>query len=228
MTDSLLILQTRLGHRFARPDLLQEALTHASATPAGKRISYERLEFLGDRVLGLAVAALLLKRFPEEPEGPLAQRFAVLVSRETLAEVASELDLPNLIVMAASEAAGGGRENTATLADVCEAVIGALFLDGGYAAADSMVRSFWQERAVEDRRPPRDPKTALQEWAQARSLPLPHYREIRRDGPPHAPDFTIEVQVAGFPPENGQGRAKRQAERRAAETLLARLENGAG
>ncbi|MBC6416766.1 MAG: ribonuclease III [Rhodospirillales bacterium] len=218
----------RIGYRFARLELLQEALTHASATPAGKRISYERLEFLGDRVLGLAVAALLLKRFPEEPEGSLARRFAALVSRETLAEVAGELELPGLIVMAASEAAGGGRENAATLADVCEAVIGALFLDGGYAAADGMVRIFWKERATGDRRPPRDPKTALQEWAQARGLPLPRYREVRRDGPPHAPDFTIEVEVVGFPPGKGQGRAKRQAERRAAETFLARLEKSAG
>lgn len=219
-------LQERLGHRFAEPALLREALTHASASGANKRLSYERLEFLGDRVLGLAVARILLERFPDEPEGALAKRFAVLVQRESLAEVAETLGLPELIVMAASEAAAGGRANSATLADACEAVIGALFLDGGYAAAESAVARYWRQRIEEDRRPPRDPKTALQEWAQARSLPLPVYREVRREGPAHAPDFTIEVQVAGIAPERGQGPSKRAAEREAALHLLTRLERG--
>ncbi|MEO1193370.1 MAG: ribonuclease III [Pseudomonadota bacterium] len=217
-------LQDRLGHRFQQPDLLVEAITHASLSPGGKRISYERLEFLGDRVLGLAVAALLIERFPEEAEGPLAKRFAVLVQRESLAAVAKGLELPAAIRMAPSEEAGGGRENAATLADSCEAVIGALFLDGSYAAAETLVRRLWLPRIEEDPRPPRDPKTSLQEWAQARGLALPVYREVRREGPAHAPDFTIEVQVAGSPPEQGQGRSKRQGERAAAEALLRRLE----
>ncbi len=224
MTDAPDDLETRLGHRFARPDLLEEALTHASVGTPGRRVSYERLEFLGDRVVGLVVAALLLECFPNESEGALAKRFAVLVSRETLAEVALELGLAEAIRMAPSEEAGGGRENNATLADVCEAVVGALFLDAGYEPAAVLIQRLWRDRVLENRRPPRDPKTALQEWAQARGLSLPHYREVRRDGPPHAPDFTIEVQVGSFPPEQGQGRAKRQAERRAAEVLLARLE----
>ncbi len=224
MTDPLKALEARLGHSFADPALLQEALTHASTLSAGKRISYERLEFLGDRVVGLAVAALLIESFPNEAEGPLAKRFAVLVSRETLAEVAGDLDLADAIVMAPSEEAGGGRENNATLADVCEAVIGAVFKDGGYEAAAGLVQRHWRARVLEDRRPPRDPKTALQEWAQARGLPLPRYREVRRDGPPHAPDFTIEVQVESYPPEQGQGRSKRQAEREGAEVLLTKLE----
>ncbi len=227
MTDvapGLVELQERLCHRFARPELLREALTHASASPSGPKVSYERLEFLGDRVLGLVVAHLLLERFPEEPEGPLAKRFAVLVQRESLAEVAAELGLSSLIVMAPSEEASGGRENGATLADACEAVIGALFLDGGYPAAEALVRRLWRKRVEEDRRPPRDPKTALQEWAQARGLPLPNYREVRREGPAHAPDFTIEVKVEGSAPEVGQGRSKRTAERQAAEALLQRLE----
>lgn len=217
-------LQERLGYRFRSARLLSEALTHASATPGGGRLSYERLEFLGDRVVGLAVARLLLEAFPDEPEGALAKRFAVLVRRESMAEVATDLGLADHIVMAPSEETSGGRRNQATLADVCEAVIGALFLDGGYGPAEALVERLWQERIAEDRRPPRDPKTALQEWAQARGLALPVYREIRREGPPHAPDFTIEVQVAGTAPESGQGRSKRQAERQAAERLLRRLE----
>ncbi len=221
-------LQRQLGHCFARPELLQEALTHASASPSGRRVSYERLEFLGDRVLGLVVAAMLLERFPDEPEGSLAKRFAVLVQRESLSEVAMGLGLQPLIVMAPSEEASGGRENGATLADACEAVIGALFLDGGYTTAEALVRRLWSGRIEEDRRPPRDPKTALQEWAQARGLPLPSYREVRREGPAHAPDFTIEVLVAGSAPEVGQGRSKRIAERQAADTLLARLERSEG
>lgn len=229
MTDGLQALEARLGHSFSKPELLREATTHASttntgATNTGKRVSYERLEFLGDRVVGLAVAELLIACFPNEAEGSLAKRFAVLVSRETLAEVAGDLDLAEAILMAPSEEAGGGRENSATLSDVCEAVIGAVFLDGGYRAAAGLVERHWRERVLEDRRPPRDPKTALQEWAQARGLPLPLYREVRRDGPAHAPDFTIEVLVGSFPPEKGQGRSKRQAERECAEALLTRLE----
>ncbi len=224
MTDGLKALEARLGYGFARPELLLEAITHASTAGTGKRISYERLEFLGDRVVGLAVAELLIGCFPNEAEGPLAKRFAVLVSRETLAEVAGDLDLSQVIRMAPSEEAGGGRENAATLADVCEAVIGALFLDGGYETAAQLVQRHWRDRVLEDRRPPRDPKTALQEWAQARGLALPSYREVRREGPAHAPDFTIEVQVASFAPEQGQGRSKRQAEREGAEALLTRLE----
>ncbi|GAB5470795.1 MAG: ribonuclease III [Rhodospirillales bacterium] len=224
-SQDLAALEALLGHRFARPERLLEALTHASTAASGRRISYERLEFLGDRVLGLAVAALLLERFPEEAEGALAKRFAVLVQRESLAEVAVDLGLPERIVMAPSEAAGGGRENSATLADACEAVIGALFLDGGYERAEALVRRLWLPRIEEDRRPPRDPKTGLQEWAQARGLPLPHYREVRRDGPAHAPDFTIEVQVSGSAGALGHGRSKRQAERAAAEALLRRLES---
>ncbi len=228
MTSQLQDIQVRLEYRFANPELLQEALTHASTVTSGKRISYERLEFLGDRVVGLVVAALLLECFPEEVEGLLAKRFAVLVSREALAEVAGDLNLPAAIVMAPSEEAGGGRENSATLADVCEAVIGAVFLDGGYEPAASLVRRLWRVRTMEERRPPRDPKTALQEWAQARGLPLPRYREVCREGPAHAPDFTIEVQVGSFSPEQGQGRTKRQAERQAAESLLLRLEEREG
>ncbi len=224
MTEAIKALETRLEHRFARPELLLEAMTHASTAAAGRRVSYERLEFLGDRVVGLAVAALLLECFPGESEGALAKRFAALVSRDTLAEVAAELELAEAIVMAPSEEAGGGRENAATLADVCEAVVGAVFLDAGYETAAELVGRLWRSRVLENRRPPRDPKTALQEWAQARGLPLPNYREVHREGPPHAPDFTIEVQVGGFPPERGQGKAKRQAERKAAEALLGRLE----
>jgi len=217
-----------LGHRFSNPDLLEEALTHASALNQGPAVksaeSYQRLEFLGDRVLGLVVADLLVRRFPDEPEGALAKRFAVLVQRETLAEVAESLELAKFLRLATSEDLSGGRDNPTTLADCCEAVIGALFMDGGYEVAAATIRELWLPLAEQARHPPRDPKTALQEWAQARGLPLPRYREVRRSGPAHAPDFTIEVSVPGAAPAEGQGRSKRQAEREAAASLLERLE----
>lgn len=221
-------LAARLGHRFARPGVLSQALTHASAVQDGPARdhaveTYERLEFLGDRVLALIVADLLLERFPKEPEGPLAQRLADLVRRETLARVAQSIDLGAYLRLAKASDAGGERENPAILADACEAVIGALFLDGGLAAARGFVEPVWRPLLEEARRPPQDAKTALQEWAQGRGLPLPQYRETGRSGPDHEPVFTIEVSLPEQGGETGQGRSKRQAEQAAAERLLARL-----
>jgi len=211
-----------LSHRFASPNLLREALTHPSA--AGSPLqSYERLEFLGDRVLGLIVADLLLAHFQEEPEGALARRFAALVRRETLAEVAESIGLGNFLILAKAEQGAGESANPTLLADACEAVIGALYLDGGLAAARGFVVPHWTPLLEADLTPPQDAKTTLQEWAQGRGLPLPAYREARREGPAHEPVFTVEVTVAGHPPAVGEGRSKRLAEQAAAGRLLAAL-----
>ncbi len=221
-------LTERLGHGFARPELLARALTHPSAAnrQGGIDDSYERLEFLGDRVVGLIVADLLLARFPREPEGALAVRHAELVRRETLAEVAGEIGLDDYLRLAKGEEAAGERHNPALLADACEAVIGALYLDGGLAVAWAFVERLWGARLEAVARPPQDAKTGLQEWAQARALGLPKYREVGREGPAHEPYFTIEVAVAGEGPARGEGRSKRLAEQAAAARLLARVRGG--
>lgn len=215
-----------LGHTFANRDLLREALTHRSAVDRqrGRNIDLrhgnERLEFLGDRVLSLAVADLLIRRFPDESEGELARRHAALVRAETLAEVARAIELGARLTLADSEEATGGRHKPAILADACEAVIGALYRDGGLPAAAAFVERYWTPRIEHDPKPPRDPKTALQEWAQGRGLPLPSYREVGREGPPHAPQFIMEVVVRGRAPAQGGGKTKREAERAAAIAML--------
>ncbi len=221
-------LAERLGHGFARPELLARALTHPSAAhrQGGTDDSYERLEFLGDRVLGLIVADLLMARFPLEPEGSLAVRHAELVRRETLAEVAGEIGLHDYLRLAKGEEAAGERRNPALLADACEAVIGALYLDGGLAVAWAFVERLWGARLEAEARPPKDAKTTLQEWAQARALGLPKYREVGREGPAHEPHFTLEVEVGGQQPARGEGRSKRLAEQATAARLLARLRGG--
>ena len=215
-------LAQKLGHRFQNPTLLTKALTHPSA--AGPRApSYERLEFLGDRVVGLIVADLLFQRFPLEAEGALARRHAALVRRETLAEVAEALALGEHVIFAKGERAAGTSDNPAILADAMESVIGALFLDGGLTAARGFVVPLWTPLMEADGTPPQDAKTALQEWAQGRGLPLPSYREVDRQGPDHAPLFTVEVAVEGEAPARGRGASKRLAEQAAAEDLLARV-----
>lgn len=215
-------LAERVGHRFACRRLLQEAMTHPSVAPHRHRSdrSYERLEFLGDRVLGLIVADLLFTSFEHEKEGALARRHAALVRRETLAAVARHLDLGSYLLLAKGEEEGGGRDNPATQADACEALIGALYLDGGLAAARSFVERHWRPLIAAAERPPQDAKTALQEWAQGRGLSPPTYRELDRTGPPHDPVFTIEAEIPGYPPSVGEGRSKRLAEQEAAERLL--------
>ncbi len=228
-SEALTGLVERLGHVFADASLLHEALTHPSAIQGNggrgreKARSYERLEFLGDRVLALVLAELLFTRFPQEPEGALAKRLAVLAQRETLAQIALELDIGQALHLAPSEEAGGGRSNPTALGDALEAILGALYLDGGKPAAEQLIRRFWEPFLEGAAEPPQDPKTALQEWAQARGLPLPCYREVERSGPPHDPVFTIEVSVSGEAPASAVGRSKRAAERLAAEALLAQV-----
>jgi len=220
---SLDTLAESLGHRFAREDLLREALSHPSMGAAASTRSYERLEFLGDRVLGLAVADLLMHRFPGEPEGALARRFAALVSRDSLVAVALKLGLGRFLSLARGEEDSGGRENPANLADAMEAVIGALYLDGGFESARRFVAGQWTARIEADLEPPQDAKTALQEWAQAAKKPLPAYRTVATEGPSHEPVFCVEVEVEGFPPVSARGPSKRAAERAAASALLAML-----
>lgn len=226
--DALARLQDRLGYRFTDKALLERALTHPSVSAFRQHRGgdYERLEFLGDRVLALVVAEQLFQRFPQEAEGLLARRLAKLVAKETLASVAEELGLGRFMRVAMGEDEAQGRSNPALLADVCEAVIAALYLDGGLSAAKQFIDHAWSARIDEDREPPSDPKTELQEWAQARGLPLPRYSEIDRRGPPHDPVFTIAAEVAGQPPRTGRGRSKRAAEQEAAAQLLAYLKAG--
>jgi len=216
-------LETRIGYEFADKALLELALTHISALSGKSRTaSYQRLEFLGDHVLGLIVSDMLFRAFPRADEGELSRRLADLVRKETCADVAREHDLGLAIRLGTSEANAGGRQRTAILADVCEALIGAVFLDGGYAAAGVMVERLWGERLTTPTRPLRDPKTVLQEWAQSRGLPTPSYREISRSGPHHNPEFVVAVSLPDFAPAEGTGRSKRAAEQSAAKSMLSR------
>ncbi len=223
-------LERALGHRFADRALIDAALTHPSvaglergAAAAGRALAYERLEFLGDRVLGLVIAAWLLARFPTEREGTLARRHAALVRREALGRVAETLGLGAHLRLSPGEAGGGGRHNQTILADACEAVIGALFLDGGLVAAERFIYDHWAALIDEARPPPRDAKTALQEWAQARGRPLPAYRITRQCGPAHKPEFEVTVEIAGEAPAVGTGPSRRHAEKAAATALLRRV-----
>ena len=220
--DGLAGLSAALGHRFSDPALLAQALVHSSASGRTGQAN-ERLEFLGDRVLGLVIADLLFRRFGDEDEGALARRFAVLVSRESLAQVAGAVGLAGHLKLARGEDDSGGRANPAILADACEAVIAALYLDGGLDGARSFIERAWAELVEQDLRPPQDAKTSLQEWAQGKGLKLPLYSVAAAAGPPHDPVFTVEVRVEGYPPARADGRSKRSAEQAAAALLLDRL-----
>ncbi|WP_299441166.1 ribonuclease III [uncultured Rhodospira sp.] len=215
-------LETLLGHRFQDHRLLAQALTHGSI--GGGPRSYERLEFLGDRVLSLVIADMLFRRFRAEPEGSLARRHTALVRGETLARVARDLDLPRLIRLSRGEEDLGGRDNPALLADVCEAVLGALYMDAGYEATRRFIVERWTPLMDEDPAPPKDAKTSLQEWAQGRGLPLPAYETVATAGPAHAPTFTVAARVEGHEPATAEGSSKRQAEQKAAALLLGRLD----
>lgn len=214
-------LEARIGHRFSAANLIAVALTHVSAAAGARRDSYQRLEFLGDRVLGLVVADMLYDAFPEADEGELSRRLADLVRKESCAEVALEWGAQAFVRAGESER-GAAALNTAILGDVCESIIGAVFLDGGYAAARAVVARAFEPRMRAPRRALRDPKTALQEWAQARGLPPPLYRETARSGPDHAPEFTVEVELPGFAPAEARGAAKRLAEQGAAGAFMLR------
>ena len=217
-------LETRIGYRFADSALLELALTHVSAItgPRNHWGSYQRLEFLGDHVLGLAVSTMIYHAFPDADEGELSRRLSDLVRRETCADVARAIDLGPAVRLGGPEAQSGGRQSVAILADVCESLIGAVFLDGGYEAVADFIARFWRERMLAPQRPLRDPKTLLQEWAQGRGLPTPSYREVARTGPHHDPEFRVAVDLRDLAPAEGSGRSKRAAEQAAAAAMLIR------
>lgn len=204
------------GHEFKDPRLLQRALTHASAG----REDNERLEFLGDRVLGFLIAEMLIERFPRETEGALALKLNALVRMETCARVALACGIDRVLIMSPSEARGGGRQKPAILGDACEALIAALYLDGGIDVARHFVMTHWTPLLDGVLGDLRDPKNALQEWAQSHKLGTPVYRVARREGPDHAPRFTVEAQVGSHPPASGEGTSLRSAEQDAARKLL--------
>ncbi len=217
-------LEERIGYRFNDVGLLDCALTHISALKGSRNRagSYQRMEFLGDHVLGLVISDMLYRAFPKADEGELSRRLADLVRKETCAEVARAVNLGAAVRLGSSEANAGGRTRPAILADVSEALIGAVYLDGGYAAAAALVERLWQTRLKTKAQPLRDAKTMLQEWAQARGLPTPNYREIARSGPDHDPEFRVAVQLPRLAPAEGSGRSKRAAEQAAAAAMMAR------
>jgi ribonuclease-3 len=214
-------IEAILGHSFSRPELLREAMTHRSATRASARGrgSNERLEFIGDRVLGLLMAEWLIERFPHEQEGDLGRRLALLVSQPVLAEVAETIGLSAALHVSPGEAKAGVRKRATVLADALEAALGALYLDAGLDQARGFIRRAWDGVMTALADPPKDAKTALQEWVQARGLGLPAYQVTARSGPPHAPVFEVTVSAGNF---SGIGTAgsKRAAEQLAAEALL--------
>ncbi len=217
-------IEQRIGYTFTDPSLLATSLTHVSALkPSRNRNeSYQRLEFLGDHVLGLIVSDMLYRAFPKADEGEMSKRLADLVRKEACADVAKSLGLHEGIKLGTVGPGASARLRNSVVGDICEAVIGAIFLDGGYPAAVKFVESNWTERMRKPVRPLRDPKTILQEWAQGHGLPTPVYREMERTGPHHDPRFRVAVELPGLAPAEGTGGSKRAAEKAAAMALLNR------
>ncbi len=227
-SDRHSVIDTAFGHRFRRPELLREALTHRSAVPrnpsrAAKIRSNERLEFVGDRVLGLLVAEWLAERFPDEAEGLLARRHADLVAEPQLAAIGARLGVSDMLIVAPNEARAGVGRGAAVVADAVEAVLGAVYQDGGLEAARLMVRTAWGEAVDAQENPPKHPKSDLKEWLEARGVALPQFMEMSRTGPAHAFEFTVTVTAMG---RTGTGVAstKQMAERDAAADLLRQLQ----
>jgi len=216
-------IESILGHTFAQPDLPKEAMTHRSAAIGkGSVGSNERLEFIGDRVLGLIMAEWLAERFPQEQEGALGRRLAHLVSQPVLAAVAEDIGLSKVLSVSSGEAKAGVKQRATVLADALEAALGALYLDGGLVPARAFIRSAWARAIAEQAEPPKDPKSALQEWAHKRMRNVPSYAVTNRSGPPHAPEFQVTVTVGEFTGVGVAG-SKQAAEQAAAAALLAGL-----
>lgn len=224
LSADLKALEQRIGHSFQRPDLLLRAVTHSSMSSA-TRDDNQRLEFLGDRVLGLVMAEALLQDDPTATEGQLAPRYNALVRKEACADVARDIDLGDVLKLGRSEMISGGRRKQALLGDAMEALIAAVYLDAGFDAARALILRLWGDRIETVEQDARDAKTALQEWAQARGLPPPRYIELARSGPDHAPTFTMSAQLANGEAETATAGSKRQAEQAAAKALLDRLES---
>jgi ribonuclease III len=218
--EALAKLETRLSYPFRNKALLEEAVTHISAGSSG--LSYQRLEFLGDRVLGLIVSTMLFEAFPSAPEGELSKRLSDLVRKETCADIARHWKLGDHLRLGEGEKRSGAKQRDAILGDACEAVIGAVYCDGGFDAAEKVIRVAWTDRMHAPVSIPKDAKTILQEIVQADGLPVPTYRDIGRKGPDHAPEFEVMVTVSGQSEISGRGPSKRLAERAAAEAWLRR------
>ena len=218
----LAALQERIGHRFADQSLLKRALTHSSLEATSKIGDLERLEFLGDRVLGLMTAEALWRKYPKMREGDLAPRFNALVRKETCAKAALALGLDALVKMSAQEEESGGRRKKAILGDVCEALLGALYIDGGLEAAQKVFDLYWTPNLESLSKRHRDAKTTLQEWSQERGLGPPKYEVVNAEGPAHAPAFTIDVHVPGYKTVRAEGQSKREAQMGAATAFLVR------
>ena len=223
LSTDLKAFEGRIGHGFSKPDLLVRAVTHSSISSA-TRPDNQRLEFLGDRVLGLVMSEALLAADKTATEGQLAPRFNALVRKETCADVARQIGLGDVLKLGRSEMLSGGRRKEALLGDAMEALIAAVYLDAGFVAARDLVLRLWGDRIGTVKQDARDPKTSLQEWAQARAMPPPKYDMIGRSGPDHQPNFTVAVVLQNGAREEAQAGSKRAAEQLAARILLERLE----
>jgi ribonuclease III len=213
-------LEKQLGHRFQNKALIKDALTHSSTN---EDTNYERLEFLGDRVLGLVIANALYEKFPDEAEGDLAKRLAALVQGELLAVIALEMKLGKFIILSDAEAQAGGAENENILSDVFEAIIGALYLDGGFEKCKVLIEKLWTDKFFEMKTPPQHPKTVVQEWAQGQGLPLPSYKILNQHGPDHAPLFDVQLTIKGYEPVTAQGSSRQEAEKQAAKMFFEKI-----
>ncbi|RFP91172.1 ribonuclease III [Rhodobacteraceae bacterium 63075] len=223
LSGDLKAFEARIGYEFRQPELLIRALTHSSMS-SPTRLDNQRLEFLGDRVLGLVIAEALMAGDAEASEGQLAPRYNALVRKETCAEMARQLDIGAVLKLGRSEMMSGGRRKTALLGDAMEALIAAIHLDGGMDAARKFILGLWSKKLASVDDDARDPKTALQEWAQARGLQPPVYTETARSGPDHAPIFTIEASLSNGASASAAANSKRAAEQSAARELLEKLD----
>ena len=216
----MVALEKALKYTFKNPSLLKKALTHPSALPSGQGVDFERLEFLGDRVLGLVIASWLFETFPHEKEGDMAKRLAGLVRKETLVEIAKTIQLDQFLVIKRERSSSENKRLETMLADGCEALIGALYLEGGLETARSFIHQYWEELFTKTPAPPGDSKSTLQEWIQGRGKSHPEYVVLNSSGPAHAPHFVVEVRVEGMKPVKGEGTSKRLAEKAAAQNML--------
>ncbi|PZQ45872.1 MAG: ribonuclease III [Micavibrio aeruginosavorus] len=214
------MLEERLGYRFKNRAFMEQALTHSSRSGQANN---ERIEFLGDRVLNLVMAESLFRKFPDENEGSLAKRHSALVQGRMLAIIGAILDLSHFVNLSESERLSGGAENENIISDAMEALLGAIFLDGGLEPAREVILRLWGDNITTLTEAHQDPKTELQEWVQARGLPLPEYEIVDRSGPDHAPTFAVEVRVRDYDPVVAEGPSRRQAEKTAARQMLIQL-----
>lgn len=210
-------LSHKLGHTFKNIKLLEEALTHSSSS---EDINYERLEFLGDSVLSLIITTLLVEKFHNETEGDLAKRRASLINGKSLHNIANIIGLGSYIILSEGEANTGGRTNPKILEDTVEAIIGAIYIDGGLSPCKDFILKYWNDIIENDVNPPVDNKTFLQEWAQSKGYALPEYKIIEKTGPDHRPSFVVQVSVGDLPPCNASSYSKKEAEKEAAELMI--------